>query len=248
MHFAIATLFPGILDSCFAETAGLLGKAVAKNLLNISYLDLRAFGRGNYNQLDDAPYGGGAGLLLRPDVASEMVKAARQVEGGTRLVLMTPDGTPFSQTTARRLGSYPHVTLVCPRYEGLDERTRGWFDEEISVGDFVLSGGEYAAISVIDATARLLPGVLGNKASTHDESFSHPGRLEAAQYTRPEVYDEQSVPSVLTSGDHKNIQRYRLGSSISRTIERRLDLVAKYPLTREEQEALKWYASVATQT
>lgn len=240
MHITIATLFPGLLDSALAPAVGLLGKAISKQLLTVDYLDLKAIPGGGHHQLDDAPYGGGAGLLMRADVGKAIATEARAKHPNTRVVLLTPDGVPFQQSTARRLCSVPHVTFVCPRYEGIDERARAFFDEELSLGDFILSGGEYAVLPVIDAVARLQPGMLGNQTSTVDESYSHPGRLEAAQYTRPESFEGRVVPKVLLSGHHQNIARYRLASSALRTIERRIDLVAKYPLSREEEAALTW--------
>jgi tRNA (guanine37-N1)-methyltransferase len=240
-EFHLLTLFPELLSSALAPTAGLLGKAQASGVIRVQAHDLRTFGIGSYNRLDDDPYGGGAGLLMRADAWSPAIASVREKVPGVHVVLLGPDGPPLSQSRVRALAAHSAIALLCPRYEGVDERVRALVDEELSLGDFVLSGGEYAALCVIDAVTRLLPGALGNSVSTDDESFAHPGRLEYAQYTRPPEVGGARVPAVLLSGNHQDIARWRLGSQVARTIERRPDLLARWPLSREELGALEFY-------
>ena len=240
-EFHLLTLFPDLLSSAFAPTAGLLGKAHASGVIRVEAHDLRAFGIGRYNRLDDDPYGGGAGLVMRADAWAPAIASVRTKVAGVHVVLLGPDGPPLTQSRVRALAGHDKIALLCPRYEGVDERVRALVDEEISIGDFVLSGGEYAALCVIDAVMRLLPGALGNHASTADESFSHPGRLEYSQYTRPLEVGGAKVPAVLMSGNHQNIARWRLGSQVARTLERRGDLLVRWPLTREEHAAIEFF-------
>ncbi|MCP4200177.1 MAG: tRNA (guanosine(37)-N1)-methyltransferase TrmD, partial [Proteobacteria bacterium] len=188
-EFHIVTLFPELFNG-FAETS-LIGKAHKSGLLSIHCIDLRDFTHDKHRSVDDEPYGGGAGMVMRPGPIFEMFDALPPCHK----VLMTPQGVPFSQAKARRLSGLSKVMLFCGRYEGVDERVRNSFDEEISIGDFVLNGGEVAAMAVIEAVSRLLPGVLGNAASTVEESFCC-GLLEYPQYTRPETIRDLSVPEV----------------------------------------------------
>ncbi len=239
--FHLLTLFPRLLDSAFAPEAGLLGKAAASGVIRVLPHDLREFGTGSYNRLDDDPYGGGAGLLMRVDVWAAAISAVRTRAQDAHVVMLSPDGAPCTQAHVRRLAHKSPLVLCCPRYEGIDERVHALCDETLSVGDFILSGGDYAALALIDAVARLQPGMLGNAASLDDESFAHPGRLEHAQYTRPQEFNGAAVPPILLSGDHAKIARWRLGSQIARTLERRGDLLQRFPLTREEEEALAFY-------
>jgi len=246
MNFHLLTLFPDILSSALAPTAGLLGKAQASGVIKVEAHDLRAFGIGNYNRLDDDPYGGGAGLVMRADAWGPAIASVREKAPGVHVVLLGPDGPPLTQSRVRALSTHAAIALLCPRYEGVDERVRALVDEEVSIGDFVLSGGEYAALCVIDAVMRLLPGAIGNHVSTADESFSHPGRLEYAQYTRPPDVNGAKVPAVLVSGNHKDIAKWRLGSQVARTIERRSDLLVRWPLMREELDALEYFRTHQT--
>jgi tRNA (guanine37-N1)-methyltransferase len=207
--------------------ASILGRATAAGLLQVAVHDFREWAEGKHRQVDDAPFGGGQGMVIKPEPLVAAIEAVRSgPDGDAPVVLMTPQGQPLRQETVRRFATLPRLVLVCGRYEGLDERIReGWVDEEISVGDFVLTGGELPALTVIDATARLLPGVLGNEASHADESFEA-GLLEYPQYTRPRVFRDLSVPDVLLSGDHGRIARWRAEQSLERTKQRRPDLVA----------------------
>jgi len=195
-------MFPPYLE------ASILGRARTAGLLEVVVHDIRDWAEGRHRQVDDYPFGGGQGMVLKPEPLVAAIEAVR-ADSDAPVVLMTPQGTPFRQATARRFARQPHMVLVCGRYEGVDERIRdGWIDEEISLGDFVLTGGELPALSVIDAAARLLPGVLGNEASHADESFEA-GLLEYPQYTRPREFRGHKVPDVLLSGDHGRVAQWR---------------------------------------
>lgn len=209
--------------------ASILGRAREAGWLEVAVHDIRDWAEGRHKQADDAPFGGGQGMVLKPEPVVGAIEAVRdQSETGRgRVVMMTPQGAPFRQEDARRLAALPHLVLVCGRYEGVDERVReGWVDEELSLGDFVLTGGELPALAVIDAVARLTPGVLGNEASHADESFEA-GLLEYPQYTRPREFRGRTVPEVLLSGDHGRIARWRAEQALERTRERRPDLIGR---------------------
>lgn len=227
MHVAIVTLFPELFEP-FLSTS-FIERATAKGLLKVELVPLRAHGLGNHLSVDDTPYGGGSGMVLRVDCVVSAMEAAGALlgdHGAPRRVLLTPQGTPFRQAVAERLSRIPASILVCGRYEGFDERVRSFVDEEISIGDFVLIGGEVAAMGVLEACVRLLPGVLGNRESTREESFSEEqeGMLEYPQYTRPAEFRGYAVPDVLKSGDHAKIRAWRRERSIERTVLRRADL------------------------
>ncbi len=207
--------------------ASILGRAREAGRLEVAVHDIRDWAEGRHKQADDYPFGGGQGMVLKPEPVVGAIEAVRDRAdtGRGRVVMMTPQGTPFRQADARRLATLPHLVLVCGRYEGVDERVReGWVDEELSLGDFVLTGGELPALAVIDAVARLTPGVLGNEASHADESFEA-GLLEYPQYTRPREFRGRTVPEVLLSGDHGRIARWRAEQALERTKERRPDLI-----------------------
>ncbi|HSN82284.1 MAG TPA: tRNA (guanosine(37)-N1)-methyltransferase TrmD [Polyangiales bacterium] len=233
MRFEIVTLFPELFE---ATRMGLLGKAQDAETIALQTINPRDFATDRHRSVDDAPYGGGSGMVLMaaPFVAAlEHLDQARSGEP-THKVLLTPQGDRFTQTHARRFSGVATLTLVCGRYEGFDERIRGCVDEEISLGDFVLLGGEVAALAIIEATARLIPGVLGNEQSTADESHAH-GLLEYPQFTRPEVFRGARVPEVLLSGNHAAIARWRRRESLLRTLERRPDLLEAADLSDEER-------------
>ncbi len=223
----VLTLFPQLFVP-FAE-AGLLGRAVQSGLIELETVDLRRFGIGKHRTVDDVPYGGGAGMVLRPEPVFAAVRereAAAEISGGFWKVLITPQGRPFDQEMARALArrSAP-LLLICGRYEGFDERIRlGLADEEISGGDFIAQGGEVFAMAIIEAVVRLIPGVLGNPQSTREESFSGDG-LEYPHYTRPAEFEGMRVPDVLLSGNHAEIARWRAEQALARTRLRRPDLV-----------------------
>jgi tRNA (guanine37-N1)-methyltransferase len=225
MRFDVVTLFPEMFDR-FAEVS-IIGRAVADGHIALRFKSPREFGHGRHKSVDDSPYGGGAGMVMRVDCIVACLEALdADAPGGVRArrVLLTPQGRRFDQRGVYELARHPALALVCGRYEGFDERVRGHVDEELSIGDFVLSGGELAAMCVIDACARVLPGVLGNPESLSEESHSPAsgGLLEYPQYTRPGEFRGHAVPEVLTSGDHAKIAAWRAEQSELRTRARRL--------------------------
>ncbi len=228
MKVALVTLFPEAFDSFLAT--GLLAKALEARRLQVERVDPRAFTSDRHRTVDDAPYGGGAGMVMKPEPLVAAIESAEARLGGTaHKVLLTPQGRPFVQATARRFASLPRLVLVCGRYEGVDERVRRFVDEEVSLGDFVLMGGEVAAMAVVEATARLLPGVLGNEASALEESHAD-GLLEHPHYTRPATFRGMEVPEVLRGGDHGAIARWRRKEALRRTLRRRPELLRETAL------------------
>lgn len=215
----VLTIFPGIFDGFLRES--LLGKAIANGRLAVTLLNFRDFAQDRHHSVDDVPYGGGSGMVLAP---GPVVAAIEALPPGTRTILLTPQGKRFEQADAARLATHDRIALVCGRYEGFDERIRAFVDEELSVGDYVLAGGEAAAMVIVEAVTRLLPGVMGNEASASDESFSA-GTLEYPQYTRPRSFRGMEVPEVLVSGHHAEIDRWRREQALRRTAERRPDLI-----------------------
>ena len=226
-EFHVVTLFPDLFAS-FLE-ASLIGKARTAGLLSVRLVDLRDYTHDRHRTVDDSPYGGGSGMVMKTAPILEMLAAAPP----SRRVLLTPQGRPFDQQRAGELASASPLLLFCGRYEGVDERVRGLFDEELSLGDFVLNGGEVAAMAVIEAVSRLVPGVLGNADSTVEESFSG-GLLEYPQYTRPELINGERVPEILLSGDHGRVERWRRGQALLRTKRKRPDLFARLALGPED--------------
>ena len=221
----VLTLFPRMIAAPLEES--ILGKAREKGLLRVQVTDVREFADGKHRVTDDVPYGGGAGMVMKPEPLVAAIEAARSRQPAARVVLLSPQGARFDQDKARQLAQSGALVLVCGRYEGVDERVLRWVDEELSLGDFVLTGGEIPALAVIDAIARLVPGVLGNELSAHDESFSAEGLLEGPQYTRPPEFRGMRVPEVLLSGDHKKIAQWRKEQAVARTRERRPDLLTR---------------------
>jgi tRNA (guanine37-N1)-methyltransferase len=219
----IVTIFPGYFASPLAT--GLLGKAGERGLLQVRLHDLRAWAADRHRSVDDAPFGGGAGMVMLPGPWFEALDAL-QADGPAHVVLLAPDGHRFDQATAARLAREPRLVLCCGRYEGIDERVRTRVDEVLSIGDFILAGGEPAALVVLDAVARLVPDVMGNAASAAEESFAA-GLLEYPQYTRPAVYRGLEVPAVLRSGDHGAIARWRHAQALERTRRLRPDLLER---------------------
>jgi tRNA (guanine37-N1)-methyltransferase len=235
MRFDIVTIFPGMFDSVLGET--IIKRASEKGCAQFHMHDIRDHAHGRHRCVDDTPYGGGAGMVMMPGPLVDAVESI-EPEGTCLRVLLTPKGEPFTQAMARELSAFDQLILVCGRYEGIDERARTLIcDREISIGDFVLSGGEIAAIALIDAVVRLLPGVLGNEASTSDESFEA-GLLEYPHYTRPEEFRGMVVPEVLRSGNHAKIMRWRRTQALMATRERRPDLFENIELSLEDREAL----------
>lgn len=234
--FEILTLFPRMVEGPLGES--ILGKARDRGLLEIAVTDVRDFAHDKHRVCDDTPYGGGAGMVMKPEPLVEAIEAARARKPGARVILMGPRGRVFSQPVARELREHAALVLVCGRYEGVDERVLDFVDEELSLGDFVLTGGEFAALCVVDAVARLEPGVLGNVASASSESFEE-GLLEYPHYTRPPEFRGRRVPEVLLSGDHARVAKWRRAMSLKATRERRPDLFAKLTLSEQDRVLLK---------
>jgi tRNA (guanine37-N1)-methyltransferase len=225
MEFHVITLFPEFFAA--ANWPGMVGRAVKADLVKIEAHDLREHGLGSYRQVDDTPYGGGSGMVLRPEPIFSALDNVLQAHPGLWRVLLTPQGEPLNQALVRELsGRRPGLLLISGRYEGIDERVTAAIDQEISIGDYVLSGGEIAALAVIEAVARLVPGVLGNPESLAEESFAD-GMLEYPQYTRPEEFRGMRVPEVLLSGDHRKIQEWRKTEALRRTARRRPELIRR---------------------
>lgn len=230
MRVDVVTLFPELFDT-FLKTS-FVGRGVAGGQLEVRLRSPREFGLGKHKSVDDTPYGGGSGMVMRVDVlvaCMEALDAEAEAAGKPRArrVLLTPQGAPFAQPRAVALAAEPAVMLVCGRYEGFDERVRSFVDEELSLGDFVMTGGEVAAMAVIEATVRLLPGVLGNAESTREESHGDEGLLEYPQYTRPAEFRGLAVPEVLASGNHAEIAAWRRREARARTEARRPDLLER---------------------
>lgn len=227
---SIITLFPEFINQYAGF--GIIARAIKNKLLKISAVNLRAFSFDKRGTVDDRPYGGGLGMVLRPDVVIKAITKVRGRAKNTCVILMTPQGKPFSQAIARKLSAYDHLVFVSGRYEGFDERVRKFVDEEISIGDYVLMGGELPSLVITEAVLRLIPGVLGKDDSADKESFTQK-MLEFPQYTKPEVlevkidgkFKKLPVPKVLLSGHHLNIDNWRTGESLKRTKKRRPDLL-----------------------
>ena len=228
LEIDVLTLFPAMLEAPLAES--IPGRAQDRGLAAIRIVDLRRWGVGRHKSVDDYTYGGGAGMVLRPEPVAAALDELRRPE--STVVLLDPGGEVFSQERAHDLAERSHLILLCPRYEGVDERIRSMVDVELSIGDYVLSGGEIPALVVIDAVLRLLPGAI-DAESTAEESFAA-GLLEYPQYTRPAEFRGLTVPAVLTSGHHEQVRRWRLRESLRRTLARRPDLLAGRALTGEE--------------
>ena len=228
----VITLVPGAFPGVLGES--LIGKALQDGLWKLETVDLRLNGEGKHRNVDDTPSGGGAGMVLRADILGRAIDAAQAGERDQPILCLSPRGVPFDQTMARRLAKGPGATFVCGRFEGIDQRVIDHYGMiEVSLGDFVMTGGEIAAQAMIDATVRLLPGVLGNADSVEDESFSS-GLLEHPHYTRPAIWKGREIPAVLTSGDHGAVARWRREQAETLTKERRPDLWAKHAATAED--------------
>jgi tRNA (guanine37-N1)-methyltransferase len=219
LEIDVVCLFPAMIEGPLSES--IPGRTRERGLVDVRLHDLRTWGLGRHRSVDDTPYGGGAGMVLRPEPVAAALDHLRRPESCT--ILLDPGGEIFRQARAADLAARDHLVLVCPRYEGVDDRVRALFDLELSIGDYVLSGGELAALVVIDAVARLLPGAIDD-ASTLEESFSA-GILEYPQYTRPAEFRGQGVPEVLVSGNHGEVARWRRAAALRRTRERRPDLM-----------------------
>jgi tRNA (guanine37-N1)-methyltransferase len=244
MRVEVVTLFPALVEA--GLVAGVLGRAVARGRVEVGLEDLRSHADDPHRTVDDRPFGGGPGMVLKPEPLARAIAAARsRLPRGAPMIGLAAHGTPFDQAGARRLAALPGFGLVAGRYEGIDQRAlEALIDEELSIGDYVLSGGELPALVVIDAVTRLLPGVLGDEASAAEDSFGD-GLLDWPQYTRPEVWDGRTVPPVLLGGNHAEIRRWRLMQALGRTWQKRPDLLARRQLSRDEQALLEEYCRAA---
>ncbi|MDD9300833.1 MAG: tRNA (guanosine(37)-N1)-methyltransferase TrmD [Desulfobacter sp.] len=245
MEFTVLTLFPEFLDAFFQN--GMIARAIEKEIILGRAVNIRDFSTDKHHSVDDRPYGGGSGMVMTPGPLEAAVESAKQGASEAKVICMSPQGQPFTQETACRLADQgADLIFVCGRYEGIDERVYSrWVDEEISMGDFVMTGGEVAAMAVIDSVARMIPGVLGSENSSQSDSFIDQ-RLEHAQYTRPETYKGMSVPGVLLSGDHEKIRQWRKRSALERTFMKRPDLFADQAPDAEEKEILRQWCRELT--
>ena len=237
MRITFLTIFPQLFDSFLA--APIPQRAVKKGALEIEVVDIRDYSPGSFRHIDDSPFGGGPGMVMRCQPVLDALSAVRKAHPAPASVsaALSPAGAVFTQKTARRYAELDHLILICGHYEGMDERICRRVDEEVSIGDFILTGGELAAMAVADAVIRLLPGAI-RPESTGEESFEN-GLLEYPQYTQPAVYDGESVPDVLLSGNHEKIRKWRLKESLRRTLLRRPDLLADKIPADEERRLLE---------
>jgi tRNA (guanine37-N1)-methyltransferase len=232
LEVEVLTLFPPMVEGPLRES--IPARTLDRGLASVRVHDLRGWGLGRHRTVDDYTYGGGAGMVLRPEVVAAAVADLRRPD--STVILLDPAGRVFRQSIAHDLAVCSHLVFVCPRYEGVDERIRAMVDMELSIGDYVLTGGELPALVILDAVLRLLPGAI-DEASTTEESFAA-GLLEYPQYTRPATFDGIAVPPVLVSGHHEQVRRWRLKESLRRTLDRRPDLLAGRDGTREESRLL----------
>ena len=240
MHIALVSLFPEMFDA--VTDHGVTGRAVKQGLVSISHLSPRDYTTDRHRTVDDRPYGGGPGMLMKIDPLQQAIQAARNEAGeGARVIYLSPQGRPLDHGKVVALAEEQALILVAGRYEGVDERLiEAEVDEELSIGDYVLSGGELAAMVVIDAVTRQLPGVLGHELSAQEDSYAD-GLLDCPHYTRPEEYQGKRVPDVLLSGNHEEIRRWRLKQALGRTHERRPELLEGRAMTAEEEALLAEY-------
>ena len=235
--FDIVTIFPAMIEQPLA--AGIIGRAVASGLLDVRIRDLRDFTTDRHRVVDDVPYGGGPGMVLKPDPIFKALDAIETERGASLTVVLTsPQGRRFTQAEAHRLSGLEHLVLLCGRYEGFDDRVRERVTDELSIGDYVLTGGELPALVILDAVARFVPGVVGDEQSVVEDSFSR-GLLDFPQFTRPAEIGDLRVPDVLLSGNHAEIRRWRKRAALARTLERRPDLLTDASLDDEERQILR---------
>jgi len=236
--FEVLTLFPGMFDGFVKES--ILGKASQEGLISIRLTNIRDFAEGKHKVTDDYSFGGGCGMVMKAEPimrALEHVRSAFPEGSSSRVVITTPQGRPFKQDDAKRLAGYDSIVIICGHYEGIDERLAGFADEEISIGDFVLTGGEVPAMAIIDSVSRMVPGVLGHEQSAGEDSFFN-GLLDYPHYTHPRDWRGNPVPEVLLSGDHEKIRIWRRKQALKRTLDRRPDLLEKLDLTEEDRRLL----------
>ena len=233
LRINVVTLFPELFEAPLRTSV--IGRAVERGILSVTLHDLREHGLGRHRVVDDAPYGGGAGMVMRPEPLFAAVEPLRAE--GAQVILLDPAGERLTDPLARELAAAQRLVLVCGRYEGIDERARALADREVSIGDYVLTGGELPALVLIDAVGRLVPGVI--EADSHESDSFSDGLLEGPHYTRPERFRDASVPSVLLSGHHADVARWRRAEALRRTLERRPDLLVQAPLTDDDRAILE---------
>jgi len=237
MDFTVLTIFPNMIQP-FLEH-GIIRQAIKRNQISVSTIDVRSFAKGKQKVTDDKPYGGGSGMVMKPEPLAGAITSAKIKTPESKTILLSPQGKPFNQKLARKLADTGGLIFICGRYEGVDERiSSSLIDDEISIGDYVMTGGELAAMIIIDAVTRFIPGILGGENSAEKDSFEN-GLLEHAHFTRPRVFEGDEVPEVLLSGNHGEIENWRLESSLMRTLMKRPDLLKKKPLNLSEIEILK---------
>lgn len=236
MKIEVLTLFGELVEQVGRH--GIVRRAVESGKLQLSTRNLRDYSENKWRRVDDRPYGGGPGMVMEAGPVAQAIAASKQALGGGKVVALSPQGEPLTQAWARRLVTEPALVLLCGRYEGFDERTAGLVDVELSLGDFVLSGGELAAMVLVDAVARLIPGVLGDESSAENDSFSA-GLLDHPHYTRPEQWNGSSVPEILLSGDHAAVRRWRLKRALGATWLKRPDLLDAVELDKEHAGLLR---------
>ncbi len=234
MNITVLTLFPAMFDGPFGES--IVRRAADKGIVRLQINNIRDYAKDKHHSVDDSPYGGGAGMVMKPDPLFDAVEDARRsvADEPSHVVLLTPQGRLFHQAVAAELSEKRHLVLICGHYEGVDERVHRYLvDDEVSLGDFILTGGEPAALAIVDAVVRLLPGVLGDPDSVLGDTFSN-GLLQHPQYTRPPVFRGWEVPQVLLSGDHQAVDRWRRRKAVQRTEERRPELLGPAGVSQEE--------------
>jgi tRNA (guanine37-N1)-methyltransferase len=237
MHFTVLSIFPEMFDPFWGH--GIVRRAIENKKIFASAVSIRNYAADRHQVTDDRPYGGGSGMVMKPEPLAAAIRDANKTLHAAKTVMLTPQGRVFNQQMARELASFEGLILVCGRYEGVDERIcHDLIDYEISIGDYVITGGELAAMIIIDAVTRLIPGALGGEDAAEKDSFSD-GLLEHAHYTRPSKFEGREVPEVLLSGHHREIEKWRLESSMMRTLIKRPDLLQKKDLNRQEYEILK---------
>lgn len=247
MRFTVCTLFPGLIDAYLSE--GILARARASGLLEVETRDMRRFAGNRTNRVDDTPYGGGPGMVIRVDVAAQALNEVRaESEPPDEVILLSPSGQPLDQQLVRELSTRRHICVLSGRYEGFDARVESMVTREVSIGDFILMGGELPALCLIEAVTRLLPGALGAEASHDEDSFTH-ALLDHPSYTRPAEYEGMSVPDVLLSGHHGEVAVWRRRQALRRTFERRPDLLASADLTNDERQLVDaWHLEYEEQS
>jgi tRNA (guanine37-N1)-methyltransferase len=236
MQIDLLTLFPEFFASPLSQS--MLKRAQDQGALTIRVLNLRDYIQDRHQVADDRPFGGGPGMVMKIDPLVKAIRAVRLEDPATRVILLSPAGQVFNQDQARQLAGLSHLLLICGHYEGVDDRIRYYVDGMLSMGDYILTGGEIPALAVLDALARLLPGVLGGEGATVEESFED-GLLEYPHYTRPRVFEGREVPAVLLEGDHGRVARWRRQEALRRTLVHRPDLLAKTVLSQEDREFIR---------